>query len=94
MQTSSYSEALWERARAVRLTWLSDEAIRGLLICLGLLGLAVGGAVFRAREDWKALRHKLFRRDEDQERLGEQVVLPPFLEPRRAEIVANLTPID
>ena len=26
--------------------------------------------------------------------LGEQVTLPPFLEPRRAEIEANLTPID
>ena len=27
-------------------------------------------------------------------RLGEQVTLPPFLEPQRAEIEANLTPID
>jgi glyoxalase family protein len=35
-----------------------------------------------------------FATDEDPERLGEQVVLPPFLESRRAEIVANLTPID
>jgi glyoxalase family protein len=32
--------------------------------------------------------------DEDEETLGEKVVLPPFLEPRRAEIVANLKPID
>lgn len=35
-----------------------------------------------------------FTRDEAQETLGEKVVLPPFLEPRRAEIVANLKPID
>jgi glyoxalase family protein len=35
-----------------------------------------------------------FAVDEDPERLGEQVVLPPFLEPQRAEIVANLKPID
>ncbi|HWK88910.1 MAG TPA: ring-cleaving dioxygenase [Longimicrobium sp.] len=32
--------------------------------------------------------------DENAETLGEQVVLPPFLEPRRAAIVANLKPID
>lgn len=32
--------------------------------------------------------------DEDQATLGEKVVLAPFLEPRRAEIVANLKPID
>jgi glyoxalase family protein len=35
-----------------------------------------------------------FAVDEDPERLGEQVVLPPFLEPQRTEIVANLKPID
>lgn len=35
-----------------------------------------------------------FAVDEDPETLGEQVVLPPFLEPRRAAIVANLKPID
>lgn len=35
-----------------------------------------------------------FAVDEDAETLGEKVVLPPFLEPRRAEIVANLKPID
>ena len=35
-----------------------------------------------------------FAVDEDPTTLGEQVVLPPFLEPRRAEIVANLKPID
>jgi glyoxalase family protein len=32
--------------------------------------------------------------DEDAATLGEKVVLPPFLEPRRASIVANLKPID
>ncbi|MEO8193717.1 MAG: ring-cleaving dioxygenase [Gemmatimonadales bacterium] len=32
--------------------------------------------------------------DENVETLGEKVVLPPFLEQRRAEIVANLKPID
>ncbi len=32
--------------------------------------------------------------DEDMETLGEKVVLAPFLEPRRDEIVANLKPID
>jgi glyoxalase family protein len=35
-----------------------------------------------------------FSVDEDPATLGEHVVLPPFLEPRRAEIVANLKPID
>ena len=35
-----------------------------------------------------------FAVDEDPATLGEQVALPPFLEPRRAEIVANLKPID
>jgi glyoxalase family protein len=32
--------------------------------------------------------------DEDEATLGEKVVLPPFLEPQRAEIVARLKPID
>lgn len=32
--------------------------------------------------------------DEDLATLGEKVVLAPFLEPRRAEIIANLKPID
>jgi glyoxalase family protein len=32
--------------------------------------------------------------DEDPATLGETVVLPPFLEPRREQIVANLAPID
>jgi glyoxalase family protein len=32
--------------------------------------------------------------DEDVATLGEKVVLAPFLEPRRAQIVAALKPID
>ena len=32
--------------------------------------------------------------DEDPATLGEKIVLPPFLEPRREEIVSNLKPID
>jgi glyoxalase family protein len=35
-----------------------------------------------------------FSVDEDESTLGEKVVLPPFLEARRAEIVSNLQPID
>lgn len=35
-----------------------------------------------------------FAVDEDPETLGETVVLPPFLEPYRQQIVANLKPID
>lgn len=35
-----------------------------------------------------------FAVDEDPSKLGESVVLPPFLEPRRAAILANLKPID
>ena len=35
-----------------------------------------------------------FSVDEDAASLGEQVVLPPFLEPRREEIVPRLKPID
>jgi glyoxalase family protein len=35
-----------------------------------------------------------FAVDEDPATLGEQVVLPPFLEPHRAQIVANLKPIE
>jgi len=35
-----------------------------------------------------------FAVDEDPATLGESVVLPPFLEPQRAAIVANLKPID
>jgi glyoxalase family protein len=35
-----------------------------------------------------------FAVDEDEATLGEKVVLAPFLEPQRAQIVANLKPID
>jgi len=35
-----------------------------------------------------------FAVDEDPAHLGERLVLPPFLEPYRAEIVAQLTPLD
>lgn len=35
-----------------------------------------------------------FTVDEDPATLGEKVVLPPFLEPQRSEIVGNLQPID
>jgi glyoxalase family protein len=35
-----------------------------------------------------------FAVDEDEATLGEKVVLPPFLEPQRDRIVANLKPID
>ena len=35
-----------------------------------------------------------FAVDEDPATLGEDVALPPFLEPRRAQIVANLKPIE
>jgi glyoxalase family protein len=35
-----------------------------------------------------------FAVDEDPSSLGEKIVLPPFLEPRRDAIVANLKPID
>ena len=35
-----------------------------------------------------------FSVDEDQATLGEKVVLPPFLEPYREQILSNLKPID
>ncbi|CAN5870840.1 ring-cleaving dioxygenase [soil metagenome] len=35
-----------------------------------------------------------FAVDEDEATLGDAIALPPFLEPRRASIVANLKPID
>jgi glyoxalase family protein len=35
-----------------------------------------------------------FATDEDSEHLGEQLALPPFLEPRREEIEAGLKPLD
>ncbi len=34
-----------------------------------------------------------FDRDEDMSRLGEQLILPPWLEPRRPEIEAALPPL-
>ena len=35
-----------------------------------------------------------FAVDEDSDKLGENSVLPPFLEPQRANIIRNLKPID
>lgn len=48
-----------------------------------------GGILFEIASDGPG-----FAVDEDLETLGEKVVLPPFLEPKRAQIVANLKPID
>jgi glyoxalase family protein len=48
-----------------------------------------GGILFEIATDGPG-----FAVDEDAETLGESVVLPPFLEPRRDQIVANLVPID
>lgn len=48
-----------------------------------------GGVLFEIATDGPG-----FAVDEDPATLGESVVLPPFLEPRRAAIVANLKPID
>src|SRR4051812_15951665 len=42
-------------------TTLSSEALGGLLFCLGLLALAVAGAILHTRHEWRALRHKLFK---------------------------------
>ena len=47
-----------------------------------------GGVLFEIATDGPG-----FAVDEDPATLGETVVLPPFLEPRRAEILAGLTPI-
>jgi glyoxalase family protein len=47
-----------------------------------------GGVLFEIATDGPG-----FAVDEDAATLGEQVVLPPFLEPHRAAIVANLKPI-
>jgi glyoxalase family protein len=47
-----------------------------------------GGVLFEIATDGPG-----FATDEDMERLGERLALPPFLEPRRAEIEANLQPI-
>ena len=48
-----------------------------------------GGVLFEIATDGPG-----FGVDEDDATLGETVVLPPKLEPRRAEILAGLTPID
>jgi glyoxalase family protein len=48
-----------------------------------------GGVLFEIATDGPG-----FAVDEDPATLGESVVLPPFLEPQRAAIVANLKPID
>jgi len=48
-----------------------------------------GGILFEIATDGPG-----FGVDEDEETLGEKIVLAPFLEPRRAEIVANLQPLD
>ena len=44
-----------------------------------------GGVLFELATDGPG-----FARDEDSERLGERLILPPWLEPRRAEIEAGL----
>ena len=48
-----------------------------------------GGVLFELATDGPG-----FAVDEDAATLGETVVLPPFLEPRRAQIVAGLKPLD
>lgn len=48
-----------------------------------------GGVLFEIATDGPG-----FATDEDPAHLGERLALPPFLEPRRAEIEANLRPID
>jgi glyoxalase family protein len=48
-----------------------------------------GGILFELATDGPG-----FAVDEDRAKLGEHVVLPPFLEPQREEILSNLKPID
>ncbi len=48
-----------------------------------------GGILFELASDGPG-----FAVDENEETLGEQVALPPFLEARRDEIVSNLRPLD
>jgi glyoxalase family protein len=48
-----------------------------------------GGVLFELATDGPG-----FARDESPEHLGERLILPPWLEPRRAEIEASLPPID
>jgi glyoxalase family protein len=47
-----------------------------------------GGILFEIATDGPG-----FTTDEDPEHLGEKLSLPPFLEPRRKQIEANLKPI-
>ena len=49
----------------------------------------LGGILFEIATDGPG-----FATDEDPTHLGERLALPPFLEPRRAEIEAGLTPIE
>ncbi|HUP19259.1 MAG TPA: ring-cleaving dioxygenase, partial [Gemmatimonadota bacterium] len=48
-----------------------------------------GGTLFELATDGPG-----FDRDEEPERLGESLVLPPWLEPRRSEIEAALPPLE
>jgi glyoxalase family protein len=48
-----------------------------------------GGILFEIATDGPG-----FATDETAEHLGERLALPPFLEPRRAQIEAGLTPVD
>lgn len=48
-----------------------------------------GGILFEIATDGPG-----FAADEDSAHLGENVALPPFLEPQRAQIIANLKPLD
>ena len=54
-----------------------------------LYGREPNGVLFEIATDGPG-----FAVDEDPAKLGETVVLPPFLEPHRQQIVANLKPID
>ena len=47
-----------------------------------------GGTLFELATDGPG-----FDRDEDMKHLGEQLILPPWLEPQRAEIEAALPPL-
>jgi len=48
-----------------------------------------GGILFELATDGPG-----FATDENVETLGERLALPPFLEPQRAQIEANLKPLD
>jgi glyoxalase family protein len=84
----------------------NDEEYEGWVARLGELGIPNSGRVNRYY--FKSLYFREangilfeiatdgpgFTVDEDRETLGEKVVLPPFLEPRRDEIEPNLKPIE